>query len=157
MRVLELGAAPGGWTQVLRPILGAQGDMLAVDCLAMAKVPQVTFLCGDIKDVAVQSSIDQWVGVTGVNWVISDMAPNLTGIRASDQAKSLELNELCLHLSLRWLKPGKGGLLIKVFQGSGLNEFFDKLKTSFKQVEYCKPEASRAQSRECYILARGLK
>ena len=151
--VLDLGSSPGGWSQVAASRTGSQGYVLSIDILPMASIPGVEFIQGDLREATVHEAIEALLRRRVVDLVMSDMAPNLTGIRATDQARSLELAGLVLSVSKRVLRPG-GNLLLKAFQGEGTKEFQTRLKQLFDSVETRKPQASRSRSAEVYILAQ---
>jgi 23S rRNA (uridine2552-2'-O)-methyltransferase len=153
-RVVDLGAAPGGWSQWAVQRIGPRGRVVAVDILPMTPVEGVTFIQGDFREEAVRASVRAALGGNCADLVLSDMAPNLSGIPAVDQARSIELAELALELAREALAPG-GAFLVKVFQGEGLEAYLRDLRRGFAGVERRKPEASRARSRELYVLARG--
>ncbi|SUO94935.1 23S rRNA (uridine(2552)-2'-O)-methyltransferase RlmE [Suttonella ornithocola] len=154
MTVVELGAAPGGWSQYVANIIGSKGRMIALDILPMDTLADVTFIQGDFRE---QSVLDRLLLELGdkskVDLVISDMAPNMSGVKSVDQAKSMYLNELALDFVEQKLAQG-GDFLVKVFHGAGFDDFFKNLKNQFKTVLTRKPEASRARSQETYLLAR---
>jgi len=154
--VVDLGAAPGGWSQVAAGRIGPRGRVIAVDLLDMAPVRGVTFLRGDFRDEAVAAELDRVLAGQKVDLVLSDMAPNLSGIPSSDQARMLELAELALEFSLKHLKP-QGNFLVKVFQGAGFEPFLKTLRSRFASVAVRKPEASRSRSSEVYLLGKGLR
>jgi 23S rRNA (uridine2552-2'-O)-methyltransferase len=158
--VLDLGAAPGSWAQVVRERLTGRdrvrGRVIALDILPMDPLPDVEFIQGDFRDEAVAAALATALGGTRVDVVLSDMAPNLSGIAAADAARSLHLAELALEFALAHLKP-TGVLLVKAFQGSGYSQFVEQLKRHFVSVAVRKPPASRTESAETYLLARGLK
>lgn len=160
MTVIDLGAAPGSWTQVVRERLTAQGAVrgriVALDILPMDPLPDVEFIQGDFRDEPVAAQLAGALAGQKVDVVLSDMAPNLSGIAVADAARSLHLAELALEFALAHLKPS-GVLLVKVFQGSGYSQFVEQLKRSFVSVAARKPPASRAESAETYLLARRLK
>ena len=160
LSVVDLGAAPGSWSQVVRQRLTARGGELsgrivALDILPMEPIPNVDFIEGDFREEAVELQLTDLLGGP-VDLVLSDMAPNLSGIAAVDAARSLHLAELALEFSRRHLKP-EGALLVKVFQGSGYSQFVEQLKRAFRTVAVRKPAASRESSAEVYVLARGLR
>jgi len=155
MTIIDLGAAPGGWSQVAAQLTGSRGQVIASDLLPMEPLEQVEFIQGDFSDVAVLERILAAAGEDGVDLVISDMAPNLSGMKDIDQPRMLELAELALELAGSVLKPG-GGLLVKAFQGAGLENFQRELRNRFLTVKVRKPQASRARSAELYLLAEGL-
>ena len=156
MTVIDLGAAPGGWTQYVRERVGPKGCVLAQDLLPMAPVPGVQFVCGDIADPAVLDLLMQQLAGSKAELVISDMAPNISGMEVVDIPRSYYLAELALDLARQVLKPG-GGLLTKLFQGEGFDAYQNELRQSFRRVVIRKPKASRARSREIYALATGYK
>lgn len=154
LTVVDLGAAPGGWSQVAAAAVGAKGRVIALDILPMDSLADVTFLQGDFREQAV---FDQLLNLTTpgtVDLVISDMAPNISGVKAVDQPRAMYLAELALDMARKVLAPG-GVLLVKVFQGEGLDEFRRDLQQSFAKLVVRKPKASRAASRELYLLASG--
>lgn len=156
MTVVDLGAAPGGWSQVAAGLVGGQGCVIASDILPMDPLPGVTFVEGDFREEAVFQSIRDAVGDRPVSLVISDMAPNMSGNRAVDQPRAMYLAELALDFARQVLAPG-GSLLVKAFQGEGIDEYRRSLKAAFEQVSVRKPGASRARSSEIYLLARGFR
>ena len=156
MTVVELGAAPGGWTQFVVEIVGKKGRVIALDSLPMAPLPGVEFIQGDFCEQAV---LDQLLAVLTdqqVDLVISDMAPNTTGIRAVDQPRQIYLAELALELAKQCLKPG-GDLLVKAFQGQGFEGLLKELRNAFATVMIRKPKSSRSRSPEIYLLARNYR
>ncbi|MGE0080303.1 MAG: 23S rRNA (uridine(2552)-2'-O)-methyltransferase RlmE [Thiohalomonadaceae bacterium] len=153
MRVIDLGAAPGGWSQIARDRVGPQGRVVALDILPMDPLPDVEVLQGDFREEAVMNALLAAVGDEQVDLVMSDMAPNISGERTIDQPRAMYLAELALDLAQRVLAPG-GDLLIKVFQGEGSDAFMRTLKQHFAKVIVRKPKASRPRSREVYLLAR---
>lgn len=157
--VVDLGAAPGSWAQVVRKRLSARdgslrGRIVALDILPMEPVPDVDFIQGDFRDEAVEARLAGLLQGQKVDVVLSDMAPNLSGIAAADAARSLHLAELAADFAARHLKPD-GVLLVKTFQGSGFSQFVEQLKRDFRAVAKRKPAASRETSAEVYLLARG--
>ena len=156
MTVVDLGAAPGGWSQVAAELVGHQGRVLASDILPMDSLAGVEFVLGDFTEQAVYDRILACLGGHRVDLVISDMAPNMSGMNAVDQPRSMYLVELALDFARQTLKPG-GAFLTKVFQGEGFDELQRELKHSFERVQTRKPAASRPRSREQYQLARGFK
>ncbi len=153
MTVLDLGAAPGGWSQVASACVGDDGRVIASDILAMDPVPGVTFLQGDFREEAVFSELLSLLGGTAADLVISDMAPNMSGNRAVDQPRAMYLVELALDMAVKTLRPG-GDLLVKVFQGEGFDQLRRQMQESFETLQTRKPEASRSRSQETYLLAR---
>lgn len=153
MTVIDLGAAPGGWSQVVVKIVGERGRVIALDILAMDPLPGVLILQGDFREEAVMAGLLNIVGEQRVDLVISDMAPNISGVKSVDQPRVIYLGELALDLARRVLAPG-GTLLVKAFQGEGIDEFRRELQRSFQTVITRKPKASRPASREVYMLAK---
>ena len=156
MTIVDLGAAPGSWSQVAAERSGPNGRVIAVDLLPMAPIPGVEFIQGDFSDQAVLDHVLNRLAGAGADLVISDMAPNMSGVKGIDQPRAMALAELALDLAARVLAPG-GGLLVKVFQGAGCEEFRASLKAEFAMVKTRKPEASRARSNEMYLLASGFR
>jgi 23S rRNA (uridine2552-2'-O)-methyltransferase len=157
MTVVDLGSAPGGWSQVAVSLVGSQGRVIASDILAMDPVPGVDFVQGDFTEEACFREILALVpGDRGADLVISDMAPNLSGMAAIDQPRSMHLIELALDFARTTLKPG-GALLTKVFQGEGFEALLRDMRSEFTQVVNRKPDASRSRSKELYLLAKGYK
>ncbi|MCH9697180.1 MAG: RlmE family RNA methyltransferase [Gammaproteobacteria bacterium] len=156
MVVVELGAAPGGWCQYVSQKIGSQGRLLAIDLLPIDSLKQVTVIQGDVTDAAVFKDMVKWCDNHKVDAVISDMAPDLTGIRSTDQARSAYLIEIAIDTAVNLLKP-QGFLLYKGFQGSQFQELVQFTKQQFKQITIEKPKASRDYSSEVYVLARNLK
>lgn len=156
MAVLDLGAAPGAWSQYARRRLGRGGFVLATDILPMEPLPGVEFVQGDFRDEQVFEALLARVPAGGFDVVLSDMAPNLSGMDAIDQPRSLYLAELALDMARRALKPG-GDVLIKSFQGAGFDGLAAEVRRNFMRLRFAKPEASRARSSELYLLGRGLR
>ncbi len=155
MVVVDLGAAPGGWSQVAVERVGERGRVVALDVLDMAPLHRVIFIRGDFRDVSVLEELERAVG-SKVDLVLSDMAPNLSGIATVDQARALELAELARDFALKHLKP-QGNLVVKTFQGAGYEGLLRALRSRFRTVVTRKPEASRSRSSEVYVLAQGFK
>jgi len=153
--VVDLGASPGGWSQVAREKVGASGMVVAVDVLPMQAVPGVTFIQGNALDEMVCQRITELIGDRVADLVLSDMAPNLSGIASVDEAHTQALVSLAVVFARRVLKPD-GGLLVKVFHGSGLDAVIRDMKEVFSQVHIRKPAASRSESSEVYVWCRGL-
>lgn len=151
--VVDLGAAPGGWSEFARERMGASGRIVALDLLPMAPVAGVEFIQGDFTETAILEQVLAVVGTRSADLVISDMAPNLSGIASADQAGAIYLAELALDFADKALAPG-GVLLVKTFQGEGFPELRQAMLTRFKRVLSRKPKASRPQSREIYLLGR---
>ena len=156
MVVVDLGSAPGGWSQVLAKRIGAAGTLIAIDLLAMEPVPGVTFLQGDFTRESGLAAIRHALDGRKADVVMSDMAPNMTGIAVSDQARTIGLAELARDFARSHLKPD-GALLVKIFQGAGYDEYLKSLRRVFVKVVVRKPDASRDESAEQYLLARGLR
>ena len=156
MNVVDLGAAPGGWSQVARQFVGAKGKVVALDILPMEQLAQVEFVLGDFQEEVVLNELLAMVNNEPIDLVISDMAPNITGVKAVDQPKSIYLLELAMDLAKQVLTPG-GTLLMKVFQGEGFQPLLAELKQHYQKVITRKPDASRARSSEVYLLAKGFK
>ena len=156
MVVVDLGAAPGGWSQVAGRIVGPEGRVIGVDLLDMAQLPGVRFVQGDFGDDAVLAEVERLLDGRPVDLVLSDMAPNISGVASVDQARSIGLAELALEFAVKHLKP-QGNFLVKVFQGSGFEQLVAEIRRRFVQVMIRKPEASRSRSNEVYLVAKGLK
>ena len=156
MNVVDLGAAPGGWSQVVRQFVGVKGKVVALDILPMDQLAQVDFVLGDFQEESVLNELLSVVNNEPIDLVISDMAPNITGVKAVDQPKSIYLLELAMDLASQVLTPG-GTLLMKVFQGEGFQPLLAELRKSYQKVITRKPDASRARSSEVYLLAKGFK
>ncbi len=153
MVCVDLGAAPGGWSQYVTEELKGRARIVAVDLLPMDSLPDVEFVQGDFRADDVFDQLLELVGENGADLVMSDMAPNISGTRAVDQPRSMNLAELALDMARRVLKPG-GSFVCKVFQGEGFDEFVRDSRNSFGKVRVIKPTASRAGSREVYLVAR---
>jgi 23S rRNA (uridine2552-2'-O)-methyltransferase len=156
MVVVDLGAAPGGWSQVAAKRVGAKGTVIAIDLLPMEPVSGVTFMQADFAGEAGLAAVRNELGGRKAGLVMSDMSPNLTGIAVSDQARSMALAELARDFALFHLQR-EGALLVKIFQGAGYDEYLKSLRQAFEKVVVRKPDASRDESAEQYLLARGLK
>lgn len=156
LTVVDLGAAPGGWSQVAAKLVGDKGRVVASDILPMDSIAGVDFIVGDFTDESVLNEILDALAGDLADLVISDMAPNMSGMRAVDQPKAMYLVELALELACQILKPG-GNFVAKVFHGEGFDQYILEVKRRFQQVATRKPDASRARSREVYIVAKGLK
>ncbi len=154
--VVDLGTAPGGWAQALAERVGRSGRVVAVDLLEVAPIPGVTVIRGDFSDGAVRDRIREALDGRKLDLVVSDLAPNLSGVSATDQARSIGLCELALDFARSHLKP-QGVFLVKVFQGSGYPEFLAAMREAFVAVASRKPGASRERSSEMYLLGKGLK
>ena len=160
MQVVDLGAAPGGWSQYATELVGDSGRVVASDILAIDPLPFVEFIQGDFTEESVLNEILDVLNKDGKKYkadvVISDMAPNITGVEAIDQPKSIYLCELSLDMARQILKPG-GSFVVKVFQGDGSDAFLKDIRSSFKQVKIRKPAASRPRSREVYMVGLGFQ
>ena len=156
MSVVDLGAAPGGWSQVTSRLIGGQGRLIASDILEMDSIPDVQFIQGDFTEDAVLAQILEAVGNSQVDLVISDMAPNMSGTPEVDMPKAMFLCELALDLAERILKPG-GNFVIKIFQGEGFDVYLKDARKKFDKIQMIKPDSSRGSSREQYMLAWGYR
>ncbi|MEQ5808966.1 23S rRNA (uridine(2552)-2'-O)-methyltransferase RlmE [Alteromonas sp. NFXS44] len=154
--VMDLGSAPGGWSQIVAPIVGDNGRVIASDILPMDSIIGVDFIQGDFTDEAVYNQIVNTLGDDRVDVVVSDMAPNMSGVNTTDQYASMYLVELALDMARNVLQPG-GSFCAKVFQGVGYDEYVKDVRTSFSKVVVRKPAASRPRSREVYLVATGFK
>ena len=150
--VVDLGAAPGGWSQLAEKLVGDKGRVVALDILPMDSIAGVDFIQGDFREDAVLGQLRELLGDQQVDLVISDMAPNVSGVSAVDQPRAMYLCELALDFAREVLRPG-GGFVVKVFQGEGFDEYIRDLRSSFKKVVTRKPKASRPRSREVYLVA----
>lgn len=156
MTIVDLGAAPGGWSQYATRLLDGRGRIIATDILPMDSLPDVEFIQGDFRDEAVFAALLEAIGDRPVDLVMSDIAPNISGVEAVDQPSSMYLAELAVDLATRVLAPG-GDLLFKAFQGEGFDQLIKDLRGRFTKLVIRKPKASRPRSREVYVLARGYK
>ena len=154
--VVDLGAAPGGWSQVAAKLVGPGGKIIASDILNMDPIDKVDFVLGDFTNSVVLQNILDLLDNNLVDLVISDMAPNMSGIRGVDQTKAMYLIELALDMACEVLKPG-GNFVVKVFHGEGFDHYMLELKKRFKRVTSRKPDASRSRSREVYVVAKNFK
>ena len=154
--VMDLGSAPGGWSQVIAPVVGSKGRVISSDILPMDGIVGVSFIQGDFTDERVYDAIVNLLGEDRVDTVVSDMAPNLSGVNTTDQYSSIYLVELALDMARNVLKPG-GCFCAKVFQGVGYEEYVKDVRKSFSKVIIRKPAASRARSREVYVVGKGFK
>ena len=155
-RVMDLGSAPGGWSQVAAKAVGAKGRVLATDILPMDPIPNVDFIQGDFTSDAVVAQISDWLQGAKFALIISDIAPNLSGIDSADQARSMYFLVLALDTVRTALEPG-ATFVAKMFQGQGSDEYLKELRKSFGKVSIRKPKASRPESREVYIVAKEFK
>lgn len=156
MVVLDLGAAPGAWSQYVRRRLGSSGRVMATDLLPMEPLAGVEFLQGDFREEAVFQQLQSTLGAAGVDLLLSDMAPNMSGMDAIDAPRGMYLAELALDMAREVLKPGASAL-IKVLQGAGFEELVASARTHFGRVRFLKPQASRSRSPETYLLASGMR
>lgn len=154
MKVVDLGAAPGGWSQVAAQIVGSHGKLWALDILPIAPILDVEIVQGDFTTQEVHDTLASALNRQKLDWVISDIAPNMSGCTFVDQAKSMDLLENVWDFARQHLSAN-GGLLCKAFQGEGFDSFVQNLRKSFKSVVIKKPDSSRSKSREVYVLARG--
>lgn len=152
--VVDLGAAPGGWSQLVTDWVGDNGHVVAVDLLPMAALPGVTFIQGDFQDEQILERLRESLAGHKAAVVMSDMAPNMTGVKMVDQARGMNLADLAWVFAQEVLQPG-GHFLIKVFQGEGFEEYVRELRKSFDKVAIRKPPASRLESREHFVLGKG--
>lgn len=156
MVVVDLGAAPGGWSQWVRQAMGESGRVIASDILEMPSLAGVEFLHGDFREDSVAAELEQMLRGDRVDLVLSDMAPNMSGVDAVDQARAMHLSELAMEFADLHLKTG-GDFLIKLFQGVGFDAYVKELRSRYTKVSIRKPEASRKRSNEVYALAQGKK
>jgi len=156
MVVVDLGAAPGGWSQVAQEWLKGKGRVIALDILEMDPLPGVEFIHGDFTKYEVLARLEQTLGDAKVDLVLSDMAPNMSGVASVDQARSMLLAELALDFARAHLRRG-GGYLTKLFQGEGFDAYIKSMRATFDKVQLRKPKASRGRSREVYALGTGFK
>ena len=154
MVVVDLGATPGGWSQVASDKVGDKGKVLALDLLPLNPLPRVEFIQGDFREENVLVQLEEKLAGKQIELVISDMAPNISGIDLSDQARSIHLAELALEFAVQHLKPG-GAFLVKVFQGVGFEDYVKMMRKHFSKVASRKPKASRDRSSEVYMLGTG--
>jgi 23S rRNA (uridine2552-2'-O)-methyltransferase len=156
MTVVDLGAAPGGWSQIARDLVGPKGRIIALDILPMDSMPGVEFIQGDFRDEEVYEQLLDTLDGDKVGLVMSDMAPNISGMKSVDQPRAMYLVELSLALAHQVLAEG-GDLLVKVFQGEGFDQLHKEMRANFEKVVTRKPGASRARSPELYLLARNYR
>lgn len=156
MNIVDLGAAPGGWSEYARKLIGKNDRLVALDLLEIEPIPGVTFIQGDFREDEVLEKLYKILDGQPVHLLLSDMAPNMSGNREMDQPRSIYLGELALDAAHSILSKG-GTFLIKMFQGTGFDEYLHQVKRSFNSVVIRKPKASRARSSEVYILAKGFK
>ncbi|MBT4837491.1 MAG: 23S rRNA methyltransferase [Methylococcales bacterium] len=153
MNVVDLGATPGGWSEAAVKIVGEKGSVYALDLLPLEPIPDVIYIQGDFTDDAIYEKVLEYSQSKKIELVMSDMSPNLSGIKDVDQAKIMYLAELVLDFSKIVLVPG-GSMLVKLFQGEGIDDFYRDVRKCFKSVKTRKPKASRPKSREIYLLAK---
>ena len=156
IRVMDLGSAPGGWSQVAGKLVGAKGRVLATDILPMNELKNVDFIQGDFTEDAIVQQVLDWLGGEKFDLILSDIAPNISGIESADQGRSIWFLELALDTVRKTLKP-RGNFVAKMFQGSGSDEYLKELRKYFVKVAIRKPEASRKKSREVYLVAKEFK
>jgi len=156
VRVVDLGAAPGGWCQVAQRCLKDSGQIIALDILPMESLDGVTFIEGDFTEDEPLAALEDALSGSMVDLVLSDMAPNMSGMGAVDQPRAMYLAELALAFATQWLEPG-GNFVVKVFHGEGFDEFLKQTRSMFEKVQVRKPSASRPRSREVYILGQRRK
>jgi len=156
MRVVDLGSAPGSWTQVVQRILGESGQLIALDILSMDPLPGVSFIQGDFTEDEPLVLLEEELAGQNADLVLSDMAPNMSGMGAVDQPRTMYLAELALDFASKWLEPG-GSFVVKVFHGEGFDDFVKQTRSLFEKVQIRKPSASRPRSREVYILGHRRK
>lgn len=154
IKVVDLGAAPGGWSQVAVQLVGRTGRVVASDILPMDPIPNVEFVLGDFREESVLNELLNLLGEEKADIVLSDMAPNMSGVDAVDQPRAVYLCELALEMAQQVLKPG-GSFVVKLFQGDGSDKFLKDVRQHFKTVKIRKPSASRPRSREVYVLGQG--
>lgn len=150
--VVDLGATPGGWSQVAAARVKPGGKVIALDLLPLDPLSGVEFIQGDFREETVLRQLEQLLNGKPVGLVISDMAPNISGVVSADQARAMHLAELAMEFALEHLKPG-GSFLVKVFQGAGFEEYYKLMRSRFARVVTRKPKASRDRSSEVYLLA----
>ncbi|MGA9572903.1 MAG: 23S rRNA (uridine(2552)-2'-O)-methyltransferase RlmE [Lysobacterales bacterium] len=156
MRVVDLGSAPGSWTQVVQKALGESGQIIALDILPMDPLENVLFIQGDFTEDKPLALLEEALNGQYADLVLSDMAPNMSGMGAVDQPRAMYLAELALAFVEKWLEPG-GNFVVKVFHGEGFDDFVKKIRSLFEKVQVKKPAASRPRSREVYILGHRRK
>ncbi|MED5526600.1 MAG: 23S rRNA (uridine(2552)-2'-O)-methyltransferase RlmE [Pseudomonadota bacterium] len=156
MTVVDLGAAPGGWSQYASELVGEQGEVIACDILPMDPLPGVAFLQGDFRDEAVLNALLERIGGQKVSVVMSDMAPNMSGTKGVDQPRAMYLVELALDMCRQVMAPG-GSFVVKVFMGEGFEDYMKSVRAAFTTVKTRKPDSSRSRSSEVYIVATGYK
>jgi 23S rRNA (uridine2552-2'-O)-methyltransferase len=156
MRVVDLGSAPGSWTQVVQRVLGDTGKIIALDILPMDPLENVTFIQGDFTDDEPLALLEEALNGQTADLVLSDMAPNMSGMGAVDQPRAMYLAELALAFAEQWLEPG-GSFVVKLFHGEGFDDYVKQARSLFEKVQIRKPSASRPRSREVYVLGHRRK
>ena len=156
MRVVDLGSAPGSWTQVVKNALGDSGQVIALDILPMDPLQGVTFIQGDFTEDEPLALLEDTLNGQHVDLVLSDMAPNMSGVGAVDQPRAMYLAELALSFAEKWLEPG-GSFVVKIFHGEGFDDYVKQTRSLFEKVQVRKPSASRPRSREVYVLGHRRK
>ena len=156
MRIVDLGSAPGSWTQVVQRALDGTGQIIALDILPMDPLPHVTFIEGDFTEDEPLARLEEELNGVQVDLVLSDMAPNMSGVGAVDQPRAMYLAELALDFAEQWLAPG-GSYVVKVFHGEDFDNYVKKVRSMFEKVQVRKPSASRPRSREVYVLGHRRK
>lgn len=156
MTIVDLGAAPGSWSEIASRIVGPSGKIFALDILPMSELPNVSFIQGDFTETEVFEKLINMIDNRQIDLVISDIAPNISGMNEVDQPKAMYLAELTADFAKNVLKKG-GTLLVKVFQGEGFDDYLKNLRQEYSKVQIRKPQASRSRSKEVYLLAKGFK
>ena len=156
MNIVDLGAAPGGWSQLARQLMGKSGQLIALDILPIEPLEGVTTILGDFREESVLNALYVQLAGAPIHLIMSDMAPNMSGNKATDQARSIYLGELALDMAKTVLAK-QGTFLVKLFQGEGFDAFHKEVQAVFTQVTIRKPKASRPRSNEVYILAKGYR
>ena len=150
-RIVDLGSAPGSWSQAASSFITDRGKIFAIDLLPMDDVKNTTFIQGDFRELSILQKLEELIENTAIDLVISDMAPNISGIKSRDQAMINDLNDLSLEFALDWLKP-KGHFMVKTFMGSGFEDYVKRLRSFFNTVKIEKPDSSRDRSAEFFLI-----
>lgn len=150
-RIVDLGSAPGSWSQAASSLITDRGKIFAIDLLPMDDVKNTTFIQGDFRELSILQKLEELLENTAIDLVISDMAPNISGIKSRDQAMINDLNDLSLEFALDWLKP-KGHFMVKTFMGSGFEDYVKRLRSLFNSVKIEKPDSSRDRSAEFFLI-----
>ena len=150
-RIVDLGSAPGSWSQAASSLITDRGKIFAIDLLPMDDVKNTTFIQGDFRELSILQKLEELLENTAIDLVISDMAPNISGIKSRDQAMINDLNDLSLEFALDWLKP-KGHFMVKTFMGSGFEDYVKRLRSLFNKVKIEKPDSSRDRSAEFFLI-----